>query len=174
MRRFLRSKELNISRRKITYTFVALVVLAVAIWVLPHRTTAEPDVPVVATVPVAQEDVNIYGEYVGRIRAQQFVEIRERVEGFLEEMLFDDLTYVAKIHVLFVINQEQYRAKADKARAQLKKDEAQERKAQRDLERIRPLYAQNAASQLDLDNAVAAYESAVASVAQYSLTSFMS
>ena len=67
MRRFLRSKELNISRRKITYTFVALVVLAVAIWVLTHRTTAESDVPVVATVPVAQEDVNIYGEYVGRI-----------------------------------------------------------------------------------------------------------
>ena len=164
MRRFLRSKELNISRRKITYTFVALVVLAVAIWVLTHRTTAEPDVPVVATVPVAQEDVNIYGEYVGRIRAQQFVEIRARVEGFLEEMLFEEGTYVAKNQVLFVINQEQYRAKADKARAQLKKDEAQERKAQRDLERIRPLYAQNAASQLDLDNAIAAYESAVASV----------
>ena len=165
MRRFLRSKELNISRRKITYTFVALVVLAVAIWVLTHRTTAEPDVPVVATVPVAQEDVNIYGEYVGRIRAQQFVEVRARVEGFLEEMLFEEGTYVAKNQVLFVINQEQYRAKADKARAQLKKDEAQERKAQRDLERIRPLYAQNAASQLDLDNAVAAYERAVASVA---------
>lgn len=29
-----------------------------------------------------------------------------------------------------------------------------------DLERIRPLYKQNAASQLDLDNAIAAYETA--------------
>lgn len=38
-------------------------------------------------------------------------------------------------------------------------------KAKRDLERIKPLYAQNAASQLDLDNAEAAYESAVATVA---------
>ena len=64
-----------------------------------------------------------------------------------------------------VINQDQYRAKADKARAQLKKDEAQALKAKRDLERIRPLYAQNAASQLDLDNAQAAYETAEASVA---------
>ena len=36
------------------------------------------------------------------------------------------------------------RAKADKARAQLKKDEAQAQKAKRDLERIRPLYEQNA------------------------------
>ena len=38
-------------------------------------------------------------------------------------------------------------------------------KAERDLKRIRPLYEQNAASQLDLDNAEAAYESAVATVA---------
>ncbi len=147
------------------YTCVALVFVAAAVWVLTHRRAVKPDVPVIATVPVTQEDVNVYGEYVGRVRAQQFVEIRARVEGFLEEMLFEEGTYVTKNQVLFVINQEQYRAKADKARAQLKKDEAQERKAERDLERIRPLYEQNAASQLDLDNAVAAYESAVASVA---------
>ena len=147
------------------YMCVALVFVAAAVWVLTHRRAVKPDVPVIATVPVTQEDVNIYGEYVGRVRAQQFVEIRARVEGFLEEMLFEEGTYVTKNQVLFVINQEQYRAKADKARAQLKKDEAQERKAERDLERIRPLYEQNAASQLDLDNAVAAYESAVASVA---------
>lgn len=79
-------------------------------------------------------------------------------------MLFEEGTYVKRNQVLFVINQDQYRAKADRVRAQLKKDEAQARKAERDLERIRPLYEQNAASQLDLDNAVAAYESAVASV----------
>lgn len=72
-------------------------------------------------------------------------------------MLFAEGTYVTKNQVLFVINQEQYRAKADKARAQLKKDEAQALKAKRDLERIRPLYEQNAASQLDLDNAIAAF-----------------
>ena len=165
MKRLLRSKELHLSRKKIAYTFVALVFIVAAVWVVTHRSKPEPDLPVIATVPVTREDVSIYGEYVGRVRAQQFVEIRARVEGFLEEMLFEEGTYVTKNQVLFVINQEQYRAKADKVRAQLKKDEAQERKAQRDLERIRPLYEQNAASQLDLDNAVAAYESAMASVA---------
>ena len=165
MKRLLRNREFRLLRKKIMYTCVALVFVAAAVWVLTHRRAVKPDVPVIATVPVTQEDVNIYGEYVGRVRAQQFVEIRARVEGFLEEMLFEEGTYVTKNQVLFVINQEQYRAKADKARAQLKKDEAQERKAERDLERIRPLYEQNAASQLDLDNAVAAYESAVASVA---------
>ena len=48
-----------------------------------------------------------------------------RVEGFLEQMLFAEGTYVKRNQVLFVINQDQYRAKADKVRAQLKKDEAQ-------------------------------------------------
>lgn len=123
------------------------------------------EIPVVAVAPASQDDVEIYGEYVGRVRAQQFVEVRARVEGYLEKMLFEEGTYVKKDQVLFIINREQYRAKADKARAQLKKDEAQEQKAKRDLERIRPLYEQNAASQLDLDNAIAAYETAKASVA---------
>lgn len=126
---------------------------------------SETTLPVVAVQPAAQDDVEIYGEYVGRVRAQQFVEVRARVEGYLEKMLFEEGTYVKKNQVLFIINPDQYRAKVDKARAQLKKDESQEQKAKRDLERIRPLYEQNAASQLDLDNAIAAYETAKASVA---------
>ncbi|MDE6491250.1 MAG: efflux RND transporter periplasmic adaptor subunit [Muribaculaceae bacterium] len=119
--------------------------------------------PTVVVAPASEDDVEIYGEYVGRVRAQQFVEVRARVEGYLEKMSFEEGTYVTKNQVLFVINQDQYKAKADKASAQLKKDEAQEQKAKRDLERIRPLYEQNAASQLDLDNAIAAYETAKAS-----------
>jgi len=121
--------------------------------------------PVVSTELVQRDEVEIYGEYVGRVRAHKSVEVRARVEGYLEKMLFEEGTQVKKNQVLFIINPDQYKAKADKARAQLKKDEAQAMKAQRDLERIRPLYAQNAASQLDLDNAVAAYETAAASVA---------
>lgn len=123
------------------------------------------ELPVVAVEPSECEDVEIYGEYVGRVRAQQFVEVRARVEGYLESMLFEEGTPVKRDQVLFIINRDQYKAKADKAKAQLKKDEAQLQKAKRDLDRIRPLYEQNAASQLDFDNAVAAYNVAEASVA---------
>lgn len=111
------------------------------------------------------QDVEIYGDYVGRIRARQFVEVRARVEGYLEKMLFEEGKRVSRNQILFIINQDLYRAHVDKASAQLKKDQAQELKTARDLERLRPLYEQNAASQLDLDNAVAAYESARANVA---------
>lgn len=165
MKLFFRKRERKVSKRQAGIAVVVIVLVVGIYWFATHRPEPAPDLPVVAVEPVRQDDVEIYGEYVGRIRAQQFVEVRARVEGYLENMLFEEGTYVTKNQVLFVINRDQYSAKADKARAQLKKDEAQSRKAQRDLERIRPLYEQNAASQLDLDNAVAAYETAEASVA---------
>ena len=126
--------------------------------------TQQPVYPIVAVEPVTTDNVNIYGEYVGRIRAQQFVEVHARVEGYLEQMLFAEGTHVNKGQTLFVIDPKLYRARANRARAQLNKARAQALKAERDLNRIRPLYEQNAASQLDLDNAIAAYESAAADV----------
>mgnify|MGYP000641762628 CR=1 FL=1 len=57
---------------------------------------AAPEMPTVIVEPVIKDDVEIFGEYVGRIRAQQFVEVRARVEGYLENMLFAEGTYVNK------------------------------------------------------------------------------
>ena len=138
-------------------------VVALLVFLLRPRPAAV-ELPVVEVEPVETEDVNIYGDYVGRIRAQQFVEIRARVEGFLERMLFAEGTYVEKGQTLFIIDPKVYRARVNKAKAQLNKARAQALKAERDLNRIRPLYEQNAASQLDLDNAIASYESAAADV----------
>lgn len=128
------------------------------------KETKPVGIPVIVE-KAGQQDVEIYGEYVGRIRARQFVEVRARVEGYLEKMLFEEGRRVERNQPLFMINQDLYRARVDKAAAQLKKDQAQELKTGRDVARLRPLYEQNAASQLDLDNAVAAYESAKANVA---------
>ena len=178
MRLFFSKHELKLRRKRTIAAIMCMVVVLGVYWILTRPQKAAPEMPTVIVElvvkeirpnvevePVHEADVSIYGEYVGRIGAQQFVEVRARVEGYLENMLFAEGTYVNKNQVLFVINQDQYRAKADKARAQLKKDEAQALKAERDLKRIRPLFEQNAASQLDLDNAEAAYESAEATVA---------
>lgn len=157
--------RIRLSRGQWIGLAAVLVVAAVLLAVLLRPRPAAVVLPVVAVEPVATEDVNIYGDYVGRIRAQQFVEIRARVEGYLEKMLFAEGTYIKKGQTLFVIDPRVYRARVDKAKAQLNKARAQAQKAKRDLERIRPLYEQSAASQLELDNAVASYESAVADVA---------
>ena len=156
--------SVTMNRKRWIMLVCVLVVLAGGLWWWLRPRPVPVVLPVVATQPVETQDVSIYGEYVGRIRAKQFVEIRARVEGYLEKMLFTEGTYIERGQTLFVIDPRLYRARANKARAQLNKAQAQALKAQRDLERIRPLYEQSAASQLDLDNAIASYESAAADV----------
>lgn len=144
---------------------IVLICGAVTIFILNRQKPIPVVYPVVATQPVGVDDVKIYGDYVGRIRAQQFVEIHARVEGYLEKMLFDEGTYIEKGQTLFQIDPVLYRARVKRAEAQLNKAKAQALKAERDLNRIRPLFELNAASQLDLDNAIANYEGANADVA---------
>lgn len=124
-----------------------------------------PDYPIVEVEPAGMEAIEIYGKYVGLVRASQNVEIHARVEGYLERMTFSEGKKVEVNEPLFYINNDTYRAKVEKAKAQLQKEEAQQAKSKRDVERLRPLYEQNAASQLDLDNAVAALNMANANVA---------
>lgn len=142
---------------------VAVVATAVVIIVLRPKHHLE-DLPVVSVDTVRTRNVEIYGEFPGRIRAQQFVEVRARVEGYLEKMMFEERTYVKKDQILFIIDPKQYKAQVDRAEALVTKNKAMALKAERDLARIRPLFEQKASSQLDLDNAVAAYESAKADV----------
>ena len=159
MKKFVESiAKMEFNRKKILTVSIGIIVIGIVYYVLSRPRKAAVSEPTVVIETVTTDDVEIYGEYVGRIRAQQFVEVRARVEGYLEKMLFEEGTYVPKNQLLFIINPDQYKAKVDKVKAQLTKDKAQALKAKRDLERIQPLYAQNAASRLDLDNAIAAYE----------------
>lgn len=157
-------KHVRLSLRQRVLAVVGiLIVTAGIIWLcLPKPVDVE--YPVVEVAPVETNNVRIYGDYVGRINAHQFVEVRARVEGYLEKMLFDEGTFVEKGQTLFIIDPRLYKANVESAKARLNKAKAQALKAKRDLDRIKPLYEENAASQLDLDNAVAAYETSHADV----------
>ena len=151
--------------KKAIFGIIAAAALAAgAILVLLRPKHVEEILPVVGIDTVRTRNVEIYGEFPGKIRAQQFVEVRARVEGYLEDMMFAEGTYVKKDQILFIIDPKQYKAQVDRAEALVTKNKAIALKAERDLARIRPLYEQKAASQLDLDNAIAAYESAKADV----------
>lgn len=148
------------------YLIIAIIVLIIVAIVILHnrpKRTA-PIYPTVEAQPVIVDNVELYGEYAGKIKAKQYVEVRARVEGYLEKMHFQEGKYINKNDILFTIDPKLYKARVEKAKAQLNKNKALAQKAERDLERIRPLYEQNAASRLDLDNAIAAYESAKAEV----------
>lgn len=157
-------KFLEKYRISIIITVLVVAVLGVILYYIFRPRKAPEELPTVVAEAVSVGDVDVYGEYVGRIRAQQFVEVHARVEGYLEKMLFKEGAYIKKGQTLFIIDPRLYKAHVAKARAQLNKAKTQAKKAERDLARIRPLYEQNAASQLDLDNAEAAYETANAEV----------
>ncbi|MBE6306802.1 MAG: efflux RND transporter periplasmic adaptor subunit [Bacteroidales bacterium] len=158
-----RIKSLPPSSRYLIIGTPFLIIIAIIILInLPEKTT--PIYPTVEAQPVIVDNVELYGEYAGKIKAKQHVEVRARVEGYLEKMHFQEGKYINKNDILFTIDPKLYKARVEKAKAQLNKNKALSQKAERDLERIRPLYEQNAASRLDLDNAIAAYESAKAEV----------
>lgn len=74
-----------------------MAVLLAGYLILTWPKKVQPEAPTVIVEPAEVGDVEIFGEYVGRIRAQQFVEVRARVEGYLESMLFAEGKYVTKI-----------------------------------------------------------------------------
>lgn len=117
-----------------------IILFALLMLVTGCRKKDEPLRPLVIVDKPKKEDVQIFGEYVGRIRAASYVEIHARVEGYLEKMLFVEGKEVKQNEPLFIINSALYKAKVEKAKAQLKKNEAQAAKAKRDVERLQPLY----------------------------------
>jgi len=154
----------KLNRKTVFGAAAAVVCVAVALVFLLRPKHVEEILPIVGVDTVRTRNVEVYGEFPGKIRAQQFVEVRARVEGYLEKMMFAEGTRVNKDQVLFIIDPKQYKAQVDRAEALVAKNKAIALKAERDLARIKPLFEQKAASQLDLDNAVAAYESAKADV----------
>ena len=98
-------KKKIISKKAIITTAVIATAILIVAYLLLSRTSrpVEPE-PVVQVETVESDDVEIYGEYVGSVRAAQFVEVRARVEGYLEKMLFKEGSHVSKGQVLFVIN----------------------------------------------------------------------
>ena len=154
----------KLNKKTVFGAAAAAVCVAVALIFLLRPKHVEEILPIVGVDTVRTRNVEVYGEFPGKIRAQQFVEVRARVEGYLEKMMFAEGTRVNKDQVLFIIDPKQYKAQVDRAEALVAKNKAIALKAERDLARIKPLFEQKAASQLDLDNAVAAYESAKADV----------
>jgi len=112
-----------------------------------------------------KKDIPIEGHYIGVTKASLDVEVRARVNGFVEKQFFIEGSAVQEGDHLYHIDSRPYQARVSRIRAKLASDQAALAKAERDVKRLRPLYEQDAASQLDYDNAISAEEQARAAVA---------
>jgi membrane fusion protein (multidrug efflux system) len=133
-------------------------------------TACEPPPPVeeqavrVVVTPAVQEDVTLFGNYVGHTRASKRVEVNPRVDGFLEEISFVEGSVVAERTTLYRIDPAPFQATLDRTEATLARRQAALAKARRDVARIKPLFEEDAASQLDYDDAIAQVQQTEAAV----------
>ena len=122
-----------------------------------------PAVPVTAAEVVVR-DQPIYIENIGQTLGAQDVEIRARVEGFLESVNFTEGTYVTSNSLLYTIDDRPFKAALAQAKGMLAQAQAGYDKARRDVNRLQPLLEKNAISRQQYDDALAAQWSAEANV----------
>jgi membrane fusion protein (multidrug efflux system) len=113
---------------------------------------------------VALREVPVAFEYVGQTESSQQVEIRSRVNGFLEKRVYEEGSLVHQGDVMFVMDRKPYQAALDAAQAEYAQQKARLDTAQANLNRVRPLAAKNALSQKDLDDSIGQEQAAAAAL----------
>jgi membrane fusion protein (multidrug efflux system) len=128
------------------------------------KVTPTPPPPEVKVAAVLQRDVPTYVEVIGETRGNTEIEIRARVEGFIESVDYKEGTPVTKGQLLYTIDPRPFQARVMTSRASQAEAEAQLARARQDVVRYEPLVAKNAISREEYETAVALEKAAVAVV----------
>jgi len=166
----------EIAKRRLRRTQRASLTLLACVGLAACKETPKPppeQPPSVVVEPVEVRDAPVVSEVTGEVRGGEDVEVRARIAGYLQSINYREGTLVRQGDLLFVIDPKPFEANVARARADLEKAQAAHDRAVVQVNRLRPLVAQNAVSQQDLDNAVAMEETGRASIAaaQAQLTS---
>jgi len=131
----------------------------------PRNTFVPPPPPKVTVALPEQRNIVETMEFTGTTRATARVELRARVNGYLQQIAFPDGAMVKAGDLLFVIEPAPYEAELQAAQAQVQKAEANQQLAVANLARTQRLYEQNAATQQQVDVQKAEQATAEADVA---------
>ena len=127
--------------------------------------TAPPHPAVEVTiVTVRQQETPVDFEFTAQTQSSREVEIRARVDGFLERRMYTEGTLVKEGQVLFVMDRKPFEAALQSAKGALTQQQARLLVTKQNLARVIPLAAQNALSKKDLDDATGNEKQAEAAV----------
>ncbi len=107
--------------------------------------------PQVNVAQVVQKQVQLWDEFSGRIEAVNTVELRPRVSGYLSAVHFREGSDVTRGQLLFSIDDREYRAAVDSARANVARAQSRVTLATTELARSERLVAEQATSQGEVD-----------------------
>ena len=110
----------------------------------------EPPAPEVTVSKPLVQNVTDYLEFTGTTKAIEEIEIRARVEGFLQSVHFEDGDYIKKDQLLFIIDPKPFQAAVESARGRRGRHQAQLERAEREYQRNLTLFEQNAASEANV------------------------
>ncbi|SAL36366.1 RND family acriflavine resistance protein A [Caballeronia arvi] len=141
----------------------AIASLSLAACKKPPPEAAKPPVDV-TVVTVAAQSTPVDFEFTAQTQSSREVEIRARVDGFLEKRMYTEGSLVSAGQVMFIMDKRPFEAALQTAKGSLAQQQARLLVTQQNLARVKPLAAMNALSKKDLDDAVGNEKSAEAAV----------
>jgi membrane fusion protein (multidrug efflux system) len=121
-------------------------------------------VPEVTVVTVQPQNIPYTPNFVAQTESSRQVNIVARVSGYLDKIAYQEGEVVKEGQLLFQLDPKPFQAQLDAARGELQAQQARFTTAEANLKRVKPLTAQNALSQSDLDRAQGEFDSAKAAV----------
>jgi RND family efflux transporter MFP subunit len=153
-------------------SLILLAALAAAAWLAAcdkRNAYVPPPAPKVTVAKPVRKSVVDYLEFTGNTQAVQSVNLVARVEGYLQAIKFKDGQHVKKDQLLFVIEQEPYKAKVKEAQASIDGYKATLAQAEIEYNRSKKLFAEKAGPDTEVvkwqttrDSTIASLESAKA------------
>src|SRR4030081_3139891 len=120
------------------------------------QAAASPPPPEVRVVPVVQQDVPVYREWVATLDGYVNAQVRPQVSGYIIKQNYKEGSLVRKGEVLFEIDPRPFQAALDRANGDLAQAQAQLGKSALDVERDTPLAEARAIAKSQLDNEIQA------------------
>lgn len=141
---------------------LALCAAALLLGACEKKEAPKPPPAEVTAVTLAPQTVPVRIEFVAQVESSHQVEILARVSGFLDKILYKEGDVVRAGQVMFQIDPKPFQAQVAAAKGAVENRKAQLWTAKANLDRIKPLAEQDAASKSDLDDAIGAVQSAEA------------
>jgi membrane fusion protein (multidrug efflux system) len=162
-----RMRRLPRPAMKMPTLFSSLFVAAAVMLTGCNSKKAPPAVgsPQVVVAVVEPRDVSITREWIGRLDGSANVDVRARVQGYIDEIAFKEGTVVKEGDLLLRIDPRELEAALAQAKAELAQATAVRRKAEIDEQRQQQLFDKKITSKEDYDNAVQANLAAQAAAA---------
>lgn len=114
-----------------------------------------PPPPTVTEYTVVPKTIPVTWDYLGFAESSHLVEIRARVEGYLDKIAYQEGGQVHVGDLMYQLDPKQFEAKVAEAKGEVARQVALLENARLTVNRLTPLYEQKAASKKDLDNAIA-------------------